>query len=84
MAYSITHIIHGDIRPPNVLVFDNKKHSHIASVIDFDFSTIDMSEDNPIHVPESWAQQAPEHHPWYFKLSEAKKMDVYYCELSSF
>jgi serine/threonine protein kinase len=69
-------IIHGDIKPQNVLVFNEEPNKFVARVADFGYST-QFATDNPLYMPKSWPWNAPEHHHRGFKPSEAVKMDIY-------
>jgi serine/threonine protein kinase len=69
-------IIHGDIKPQNVLVFEEEPGKFVARVADFGYSTQFVSH-NPLYMPKSWPWNAPEHHHRGFKPSEAVKMDIY-------
>jgi serine/threonine protein kinase len=70
-------IIHGDIKPENVLIFEDEFGVYTASVIDFGYSTRFANEDDTILVPKSWPWHAPEHHDNGFKPAQARKMDVF-------
>ena len=69
-------IIHGDIKPDNVLIFKDEANRFVARVADFGFSTIFKSQ-STILVPKSGHWTAPEWHHRGFKASSAIKMDVY-------
>ena len=70
-------IIHGDIKPQNVLVFQDSSEVFFARVTDFGYSTIYTKPGNPIQMPKSLHWVAPEWHHRGFSLTQAKKMDVY-------
>jgi serine/threonine protein kinase len=70
-------IIHGDIKPENVLIFKDDSGIYVAKVADFGYSTV-FAGSGGIMMPCSPTWVAPE---WMdgreFNLSDAKKMDVY-------
>lgn len=70
-------IIHGDIKPENVLVFEHEPNKYIARVADFGYSTRFCGEDGLINMPVSRPWNAPEHHPRGFHALNARKMDIY-------
>lgn len=70
-------IIHGDIKPMNVLVFEHEPNSYVARVADFGYSTRFCGEFDLIKMPKSRPWNAPEHHRREFHASKAKKMDIY-------
>lgn len=71
-----TDIIHGDIKPENILISktDSSK-TYVAQVIDFGYST--LRTDRPITMPRSYGWTAPEWHHRGFQYLDAEKMDVY-------
>jgi serine/threonine protein kinase len=70
-------VIHGDIKPQNVLVFKDTTGKTIVKVADFGYSTLNVGEAGKVLLPKSRPWNAPEHHFGDFKVSEAKKTDVY-------
>jgi len=70
-------VIHGDIKPQNVLVFKDATSKTIVKVADFGYSTLTACEEAKVLLPKSRPWNAPEHHFGEFKVSEAKKTDVY-------
>ena len=71
-------VIHGDIKPQNVLVFQDAITWMITvKVADFGYSTLTAGESEKILLPKSRPWNAPEHHFGEFKVQEAKKTDVY-------
>jgi len=70
-------VIHGDIKPQNVLVFKDTTGQTTAKVTDFGYSTIATSEEGRVFLPKSRPWNAPEHHFGEFKALEARKTDVY-------
>jgi serine/threonine protein kinase len=70
-------VIHGDIKPQNVLVFKNTQGVYSAKLTDLGYSSqFDRTEDL-VHLPESWPWSAPEYHHRAMPASEAIKMEVY-------
>lgn len=73
----MTDVIHGDIKPDNILIFKDDHGRFIPKLADFGFSTLSMQEDDLILLPRSNPWDAPEWHHRGFKFSAAKKIDVY-------
>ena len=68
-------IIHGDIKPTNVLMF--KEHeAYTAKVADFGFST-KITEDGLVSLPFSMPWYAPEYHPRKFSFAAAQRSDFF-------
>lgn len=68
-------IIHGDIKPTNVLIF--KEHEVCtAKVADFGFST-KVTEDGLVSLPCSMPWYAPEYHPRKFSYAAAQRCDFF-------
>jgi serine/threonine protein kinase len=70
-------IIHGDIKPQNVLIFKDATSKTTVKVADFGYSTLAAGEANNICLPKSRPWNAPEHHFGEFTTHDAKKTDVY-------
>lgn len=70
-------IIHGDIKPTNVLVFENDSNGYIAKVADFGYSTLFASDNELVKMPRSPYWVAPEWHHRGCKAADAMKMDIY-------
>lgn len=73
-------IIHGDIKPENILIFEDGANNIVPKLIDFGYSTLFAREQSvPIAMPGSWPWYAPEwHHKFKAKdITMAKKMDAY-------
>ncbi|KAF2474367.1 kinase-like protein [Lindgomyces ingoldianus] len=70
-------IIHGDIKPENVLVFKDDAGAYTARVTDFGYSTRFAGEDDLVSVPKSWPWCAPECEHEKLKPIQARKMDVF-------
>ena len=71
-------VVHGDIKPQNVLVFKDAITREITvKVADFGYSTLIAGESGKVFLPKSRPWNAPEHHFGEFKAQESKKTDVY-------
>ena len=71
-------VVHGDIKPQNVLVFKDAITRDITvNVADFGYSTLTVGESGKVSLPMSKPWNAPEHHFGEFTAQEAKKTDVY-------
>ena len=72
-------IIHGDIKPQNVLIFKNHDGTYTARVIDFGFSTCYADDTDLIAVAISRPWNAPEHsrRSKLWTPLEAKKLDYF-------
>jgi serine/threonine protein kinase len=74
-AHSYVGIIHGDLKPRNILVFKDSD-GYVAKVADFGYSTV-VANDGWIDMPYSKYWSAPEQHHRGFRLTDAMKMDAY-------
>ena len=74
---SKTGIIHGDIKPANVLVFPNDTRQYVARVADFGYSTWLGGTDDAVRMPQTPHWTAPEWHHRPMHSSSAIRMDVY-------
>jgi len=72
-----TDIIHGDIKPQNVLIFMDATGKTTVKVADFGYSTLAAGEAKNICLPKSRPWNAPEHHFGEFTTHDAKQTDVY-------
>ena len=70
-------IVHGDIKPENVLIFPDGNGSYEAKVTDFGYSTKFASDTESITMPYSPLWTAPEQHHRQVLPAQAKKMDAY-------
>ena len=77
MTDSKTGIIHGDIKPANVLVFENSSRNYTARVADFGYSTWLGGTDDAVLMPRTPHWTAPEWHHRPMHSSSAIRMDVY-------
>ncbi|KAF2685426.1 TPR-like protein [Lentithecium fluviatile CBS 122367] len=73
----LNNIIHGDIKPQNVLIFEESPGIYTAKVADFGLSTHFRGENDLINIPISVPWNAPEYHNRAFYPQDAKAMDVY-------
>lgn len=72
-----TGIIHGDVKPQNVLIFKDEFGKYVAKVTDFGYSTV-FAGSGGILMPCSTPWVAPEWEEGYeFRFCDAKKMDAY-------
>jgi serine/threonine protein kinase len=72
-----TDVIHGDIKPQNVLVFKDTVGKTTVKMADFGYSTFAAGKEGMIFLPKSRPWAAPEHHFGEFSAPAAKKTDVY-------
>lgn len=71
-------VIHGDIKPENVLIFSENDGRHVAKVTDFGYSTLFTTDSDLIVIPSySKPWQAPEWHHRGILPTQARKMDAY-------
>lgn len=78
VTYQTVGIIHGDIKPANVLTFEDEDKSRIvAKVADFGFATCFLGQNDLIKMPDIGTWNAPEYHARAFRPEQAKQMDVY-------
>lgn len=70
-------IVHGDIKPENVLIYKGGTGFYTARVSDAGYSTQWVNEEDRIKMPKSWPWYAPEHDRDRFKPAQARKMDIF-------
>lgn len=70
-------IVHGDLKPENVLIFKGTSGAYTAKVTDFGYSNIATDKGEYFYLPKSWPWNAPEHHHRACKLVAAQKMDIF-------
>jgi len=78
-------VIHGDIKPQNVLVYKDATGKTAVKVADFGYSTLATGEalatgggvTGRVFLPKSRPWNAPEHHFGEFTTTGAKNTDVY-------
>lgn len=77
MQLTTRDVIHGDIKPENILVFCENENHYVAKVTDFGYSTMFARESDSISMPYSKYWTAPEHHHRGFTPMQARQMDAY-------
>lgn len=75
--FKSSDVIHGDIKPENILVFGNKTQGLTAKVADFGYSSVSTTDDDIVYIPCSRVWTAPEYHDRGFTVGAAKKIDIY-------
>ena len=71
-------IVHGDIKPANILVSETDEGNYVAKAADLGYSTVFTSADMLVYMPGSQNWVAPEWGPYTTtNLEGALKMDVY-------
>jgi serine/threonine protein kinase len=73
----LVDIVHGDLKPENVLIFQDERDVYCAKVSDFGYSTRFSNPDDVCPMPRSRPWDAPEHHFNMFTMSDARKMDIF-------
>ncbi|KAF8537380.1 hypothetical protein BDD12DRAFT_887761 [Trichophaea hybrida] len=71
-----SNVVHGDLKPENVLVFTNAS-GYTAKVTDFGYSCFGASEDDVVYLPFSSRWAAPEYNGAGLAFKDAKKSDFY-------
>ncbi len=70
-------IIHGDIKPSNVLIYSEDDGRYRAKVTDFGYSSLFATDNDTITMPCSQPWTAPEQHHREIPPAQARKMDAY-------
>lgn len=70
-------VIHGDIKPNNVLVYTEVDGHYRAKAIDFGYSSLFMPDSGTIIMPFSEFWTAPEQHHREILPVQARRMDAY-------
>lgn len=71
-------VVHGDIKPANILVSENNEGNYVAKAADLGYSTIFSNTDMQVYMPGSQGWVAPEWGPNIItNLEGALKMDIY-------
>ena len=74
----MTGVVHGDIKPENVLVNKGSEPSTFGvKMTDFGYSCYGSTDEDFVRLPRSQPWEAPEYHPRWFTLAAAKKTDMY-------
>lgn len=79
LAYTATGIIHGDIKPANVLMFRDSSGKIVPKMADFGYSTIarENNDIETIKMPRSRPWDAPEHTFGPCNFLAASRMDIF-------
>src|ERR1700712_3072511 len=82
-------MVHGDIKPNNVLLFQQEAWKYgeemvYAKLADFGYAgwSSDPSKQTPIYLPRSRPWEAPEYHHRGFSIQQAKQLDIFSLGLS--
>ena len=70
-------VLHGDLKPENVVVSRDVSGSDKAELIDFGYSCYGSQEDDLVTMPFSPPWTAPEHEWKDFHMASAMRMDIY-------
>ncbi|KAL9119337.1 MAG: hypothetical protein Q9187_004112 [Circinaria calcarea] len=71
-------IIHGDIKPENVLIFRSDSDDYyVAKMTDFGYSSWYANADKLVYMPRTLQWTAPEWHHRAFSIADALRMDVF-------
>lgn len=70
-------ILHGDLKPTNVVITNDAQGRPKAQLIDFGYSCFGSTDDDLVWLPFSPPWTAPEHEWKEYTLSAGKRMDVY-------
>ena len=71
-----TGIVHGDVKPDNILIFKNREGRLIAKLADFGCSVLGTSRDELVRLPKSEPWFAPEYHNRGFELHKAQRSGI--------
>lgn len=72
-----TGVIHGDIKPENILISSESDGRYVVKVTDFGYSTLFATDSDPVTMPYSELWTAPEQHHREILPIQARKMDAY-------
>ncbi|KAK5454369.1 hypothetical protein LTS15_006369 [Exophiala xenobiotica] len=76
-ALHASDIIHGDIKPENILVFPDSDGQPVAQVADFGYSCLGATKTDLVILPDPGIWAAPEWHDRPMSLAHAMKADIY-------
>jgi serine/threonine protein kinase len=76
LIFDVVEVIHGDIKPENVLVYRNDAGHYSARVIDFGYS-VSYRTTRVANLCSTIGWTAPEWHHRGIVFQEARKMDIY-------
>ncbi|MCJ1386085.1 hypothetical protein MMC17_009210 [Xylographa soralifera] len=71
------NIIHGDLKPENIVVTENARGESVLQLIDFGYSSYGSRHEDLVIMPFSPPWAAPEHEWSEITVIAAKRMDVY-------
>jgi serine/threonine protein kinase len=74
---NVTDILHGDLKPANVVITNDAQGRPKAQLIDFGYSCFGSTDDDLVWLPFSPPWTAPEHEWKEYSLSAGKRMDVH-------
>jgi len=81
LTFTRSDMIHGDLKPENVLIFNDESGGYVAKVADFGYSGIsfERTEDSKFHLPISRPWNAPEVTGWssILEIGAAREADMY-------
>ncbi|KAL9132959.1 MAG: hypothetical protein Q9175_005864 [Cornicularia normoerica] len=67
----------GDIKPKNILVFQEGENNYVAKLIDFGCSSFGLDEQDTVVLSRTRGWEAPEYRRGTFTVRQAKKYDIY-------
>ena len=77
MNNGIADVVHGDIKPGNVVIFSEDEGIVVPKLIDFGYSCYGMDDEDKVQIRGTPLWSPPEHTDEDVTIRDAKKMDVY-------